>query len=278
MRINHSLGTTFGKVSSLYDKSRVTYPKELIDDIITYSKIKPNAMILDVGCGSGQATLPFAERGYNTVGLDISKELITIAKKKCSQFKNTKFELSSFEKAKFNKNSFGLITSGLAWHWVKPDGRYEKAHQILKDNGALAFFWSYQQKGKSEIVKEVGKVLDKYGLKGAGPVGSRMKDYAYFTYNELQENPLFSNIEKRKYSIPTPFSREKYIGLVLTYSWVLKLPQNEQKQLKEDLTRVLHRYQEPFIIPYKYVLILAKKRNQRSTKLKKILKSDYPQP
>jgi len=261
MQINHSLRTAFGKVGSLYDKSRVTYPQQLIDDIIIYSKIKPNATILDVGCGSGQATLPFAERGYNTVGLDISKELLTIAKEKCSPFKKAKFKLSSFENAKFNKNSFDLITSGLAWHWVKPEGRYQKAHNILTDNGTLAFFWSYQQNGKSTIVKEVGKVLDKYGLKGAGPVGSRMKDYANFTYNELREKPLFSNIEKRKYSIPTPFSREKYIGLVLTYSWVLKLPQNEQKQLKEDLTRVLNRYQEPFIIPYKYVLILAKKRN-----------------
>ncbi len=136
MRINHSLRKTFGKVSSLYDKSRITYPQELINDIIALSKIKKEGTVLDVGCGSGQATMPFAERGYQVTGLDISKDLITIAKKKCSPFKTAKFKISSFEKAKFKENSFNLIISGLAWHWVKSDGRYETAHHILKENGS----------------------------------------------------------------------------------------------------------------------------------------------
>ncbi len=263
MHINHSLRTAFGKVASLYDKSRVTYPKQLIDDIITYSKINLNGKIVDVGCGTGQATLPFAEKGYQITGLDISKELITIAKKKCSPFKTAQFKLSSFEKAKFNENSVDLIISGLAWHWVKPEQRYQKAHKMLTENGALAFFWSYQQSGKSTVVKEVGKVLEIYGGKGAGPVGSRMKDYAAFVYEEIKRNHLFRNVKQKEYSIPTPFSREKYAGLVLTYSWVLKLPKNQQIKLKDDLQRILHKYKEPLTIPYKYVLVLAKKKVQR---------------
>ncbi len=260
MQINRSLRTTFGKVSSLYDKSRVTYPKELIDDIITYSQLKPNATILDVGCGTGQATLPFAEKEYAVIGLDISKDLLAIAKKKCFSFKKAKFKLSSFEKAKFNKNSFDLIISGLAWHWVEPERRYEKAHRILTQNGALAFFWSYQQKGKSEIVSAVGKVFDKYGKKRAGPAGTRMKEYAEFTYNELQNHQLFGNIKKKEYSLNLQFSREQYINLVFTYSWVIKLTKSKQEELKTELEETLNKYQQPLIIPYKYVLILARKK------------------
>ncbi len=260
MHINHSLRTTFGKVSSLYEKSRITYPQGLIDDIIAYSKITPNRTVLDVGCGSGQATMPFAERGYHIIGLDISKDLLTIAKQKCSPFKTAKFKLSSFEKAKFKKNSFNLIISGLAWHWVKPDGRYEKAHKILTENGSLAFFWSYQQKRKSDIVNAVGKVFDKYGRKGAGPAGTRMKDYAEFVYNELQNHHLFKEIKKKEYSINLEFSREQYINLIFTYSWVIKLTKSNQKELKKELEETLKRYQEPLTIPYQYILILAKKK------------------
>ncbi len=257
MHINRSLRTSFGKVSSLYDKSRVTYPTELIDDIITYSQLKPNATILDVGCGSGQATLPFAEKEYVIIGLDISKDLLTIAKEKCSKFKKAKFKLSSFEKAKFNKNSFDLIISGLAWHWVEPEERYEKASRLLKDNGSLALFWSYQQKDKSQIVTEVGKVLELYSRKKSGP---RMKDYANSVYKELQQHPLFTNIEKRKYFIMMHFSKENYVNLVLTYSGVLKLSITEQTKLKNDLNKILKKFKEPLIIPYEYILILAKKK------------------
>ena len=205
MKIDRSLGKTFGTVSLLYDKARIGYPPDLINDIILFSQIKKEGKILEVGCGSGQATISFAEKGYSITGLDISNDLLDIAKRKCSVFPQVRFMVNSFEDAVIKENSVNLIISGLAWHWVKPERRYEKAYRILRDDGTLAFFWSYQQKGKSEIVGAVGKIFDKYGSKGAGPAGSRMKEYAEFVYNELQNHQLFEDVQKKEYSIDIDF-------------------------------------------------------------------------
>jgi ubiquinone/menaquinone biosynthesis C-methylase UbiE len=58
------LHETFDKVADLYDKIRPNYPEELTADIMSISKIPPRGRILEVGCGTGQSTLPFACSGY----------------------------------------------------------------------------------------------------------------------------------------------------------------------------------------------------------------------
>ncbi|MBU0466506.1 MAG: class I SAM-dependent methyltransferase, partial [Nanoarchaeota archaeon] len=63
MALNREEGRTFGPISSLYDKARISYPSTLIDDVIAFSGVE-NGNVLDVGCGTGQATILFAERGF----------------------------------------------------------------------------------------------------------------------------------------------------------------------------------------------------------------------
>ncbi len=88
--------------------------------------------------------------------MDLSKEMIAVAKKKCSSFSEVYFKESTFEAAKFSKESFDLVVSGMAWHWVTPEGRYEKVQKILKRNGTLALFWYHQLSEKSPFLKDAG--------------------------------------------------------------------------------------------------------------------------
>ncbi len=258
MQVDYSLRTAFGKVSSLYEKSRVRYPQRLIDDVVVYSKIKSTGKILEIGGGSGKATLPFAERGFEITGLDISKELIEIAEKMCLKYPKVHFVVGSFEDTIFSTENFDLIISGQAWHWVKPEGRYEKVHQILKENGTLALFWSYQQNEKSKFLQEKEIIMEKY--LGKNPKNKPLiKDYADFSYEELKKNKLFKDVEKQEYFESIEFSRRKYVDLILTYSVVLNLSRKEQEELKTDILKLSEKYPEPLIIPYKYVLILTKK-------------------
>jgi len=41
--------------------------------------------ILDVGAGNGSLSLLFAEMGHDVVGIDISKEMLSVAKKKAKE-------------------------------------------------------------------------------------------------------------------------------------------------------------------------------------------------
>ena len=79
---NTKLKTTFNTAAALYDEIRPGYPEELIRDVVDLSGINDHGRILEIGCGTGKATRPFAERGYELVCLDIGADLIAVAKEK----------------------------------------------------------------------------------------------------------------------------------------------------------------------------------------------------
>lgn len=58
MSTTKCLETTFNSVYSKYDRWRLTYVKELYDDIFDVKEINPSSNVLEVGIGTGQATLP----------------------------------------------------------------------------------------------------------------------------------------------------------------------------------------------------------------------------
>ena len=45
-------------------------------------EITKNQILLDVGCGTGRASIPFAQNGVKVIGLDISEQMVVRAKNK----------------------------------------------------------------------------------------------------------------------------------------------------------------------------------------------------
>jgi ubiquinone/menaquinone biosynthesis C-methylase UbiE len=58
---------TFDKVAKEYDKYRPDYPDQLFRDILDYSALNPKDSLLEIGCGTGQATKGFVNLGYQNI-------------------------------------------------------------------------------------------------------------------------------------------------------------------------------------------------------------------
>jgi cyclopropane fatty-acyl-phospholipid synthase-like methyltransferase len=52
-----------------------------IEALWSRDNLKPE-LILDAGCGTGALTLPLARKGYNMIGIDISDEMLSAARRK----------------------------------------------------------------------------------------------------------------------------------------------------------------------------------------------------
>lgn len=65
MNARTSFRTIFDQAALDYDEVRPGYPEELIEDVISISAIPKDGRILEIGCGTGQATIPFAKCGYS---------------------------------------------------------------------------------------------------------------------------------------------------------------------------------------------------------------------
>ena len=69
------LRETFDQVAELYDRARPNYPAEVFDDLAALARLPDGARILEIGCGTGQGTLPLARRGYRVICVELGSDL-----------------------------------------------------------------------------------------------------------------------------------------------------------------------------------------------------------
>ena len=75
------LRSTFNRDAVLYDGVRPGYPEELFDNIVALSGIPDGGRILEFGCGTGIATVPFARRGYKILCVELGEQFAAVARK-----------------------------------------------------------------------------------------------------------------------------------------------------------------------------------------------------
>jgi ubiquinone/menaquinone biosynthesis C-methylase UbiE len=77
-----------------------------------------NKKILDAGCGAGTDTIRIAAKARHVVGIDISRKMIDIAKKK-NRIDNLSYQITDMKKTDFRNDSFDMITVIFSLMYVK---------------------------------------------------------------------------------------------------------------------------------------------------------------
>ena len=96
-------------------------------------KIKKKLSIIDIGCGPGRYVYDLAKLGHNVTGIDISSDMINIAKKKNLIFKKkTNFILGNYLYTKFNQKFDYAILNGFFDYIKKPEVVFKKLKKDCK--------------------------------------------------------------------------------------------------------------------------------------------------
>lgn len=249
MTANKVRKTEFGKISKLYDDARQDYPKELVRDVLNISHAN-KGRIIEVGCGSGIATEQFAAKDREIVAIDISNDLIKIAKNKL-KYCDIRFIVAPFEKAKVS-GKFDLLVSAQAFHWINPKIGYKKAHAILKENGYIAIFWNSYFGHDGKYSKKVRLLFQKhiFGEKNF-KLNERMNSYK----KNIRDSGLFNAPKIKVYSRTKTFTKEEYVQLINSMSFVSAMQESYKKEFFKDVDKILPKR---FKVEIKTFLLIAK--------------------
>lgn len=134
------LRTTFDGDALLYDEVRPGYPEALFDDVVSLSGIPSGGRILEIGCGTGQATVPLARRGYRILCVELGDNLVAVARRNLKDYPLVEIRTGDFEEWPLEAGTFDLAVSATAFHWLDPPVAYRKVANALTPGGALALF------------------------------------------------------------------------------------------------------------------------------------------
>jgi SAM-dependent methyltransferase len=132
------LGRVFDEVPQLYDRVRPGYPDELFADFGAITGLDERSSVLEVGCGTGQATRSLAALGCSVTAIEPGADMAAVARQRLATFGNVNVETSTFEEWDDRGRRFHVLVAASAWHWVDPSIGWPRAHDVLHPGGWMA--------------------------------------------------------------------------------------------------------------------------------------------
>ena len=232
------------QVAQLYDRARPGYPAALFDDIVSYANLADDARVLEVGGGSGQATLPMARRGYAIDCLEPGAQMAAIARAKLASFPNVSVTCVSFEAYSGPPATYDLLLSATAFHWIDPSIRFQKAHEHLTEDGTLALFWHRpaQTEASRDFFNSVQQVYRSAAPELTSDYVSPPQPDAVATEYEglIPASGFFANLAIRKHYIATKYSAGAYVKLLGTFSDHQRLDESKRRKLLAGVEQLIN--------------------------------------
>jgi SAM-dependent methyltransferase len=233
------LRATFDAVAELYERARPGYPEDLFDDLVALGGLRRGSRLLEIGCGTGQATLPLARRGLEITCVELGPSLAVLARAKLAPFPRVAVVRADFETWEPPAGGFDAVAAFTAFHWLDPAVRFAKPARLLRAGGALAVA------ANEHVLPDDGdpffaEVQDDYDAIVPSEEGSappRPEEVVRRLGAELEASGRFRHVAARSYLHEVGYDADAYIAVLDTYSDHRALPERTRRELYARIRR-----------------------------------------
>ncbi len=223
----------FGEVADEYDRIRPGYPEELVDEVLAYARLAPDGWALEVGAGTGRATLAFARRGVPIDAVEPDEAMVSVL---AHRVPGVNVMVCAFEDF-VPSRPYGLLFSGQAWHWTDPATRWQHAAAALAPGGALALFWNHDRPAGAamDVLRGVLSEHAPHLVEDNDPIDEEQL-VADWPHTELVPLPEFGELSQRLYTWSRVLSTQDYVSLLSTHSGYRVLDEAARTELFRELS------------------------------------------
>jgi hypothetical protein len=182
-----------------------------------------------------------------------------------ARFRDARVIVGRFEEVELPAASFDIVTAATAIHWIDPEVRYRKPHDLLRDEGVVAIIELVQVKGREErdFFEEAQPIYPKYrddpgdqwtGAPRADSVQTR-------ELGAIEDSGLFEPIGVHRYRWDQTYTTEQYAKLVRTYSNTLAMEEPARAGMISEICQLIDaRFGGQVVRPLVVTLTMARKR------------------
>jgi SAM-dependent methyltransferase len=231
-----TLRVTFDPVAELYDRARPGYPPELFDDLLRLAGLVPGARVLEIGCGTGQATVPLLDRGLDVTCVELGESLAAVARRKLGD--RAEVVVADFDRWQPERAGFDAVAAFTAFHWLDPETRFDRAAAVLGPGGSLAIAWMQHVLPSdgdpffAEVQEDYDTVVPDPSNR-APPPPEEVHDFTA----EIEASGRFEGVQVRRYVWDLQYTADRYIDVLNTFSGHRSM----QPAAREELLRRIRR-------------------------------------
>ena len=100
--------------------------------------LKPEMTVLELGCGTGYFTRELARSGADIVAIDVSPELLEIARTNCSA-PNVRYEIQNAYALTYSNATFDSVVGSSVLHHLEIEEAVREIYRVLKPGGTIYF-------------------------------------------------------------------------------------------------------------------------------------------
>jgi SAM-dependent methyltransferase len=149
----------------------------VFEDLTTLARLRPGSRVLELGCGTGQATVPLATRGFEVLAVELGAGLADVARRKLAAFPAVEIINAAFEEWSLPLAPFDAVVAATSFHWLDAEVRLAKVADALRPGGALALIATHHVAGgDGPFFAEVQPLLRAVDARhGRGPPAPRRR-------------------------------------------------------------------------------------------------------
>lgn len=255
----------FDAIGELYDRVRPRYSEALFDDLLRESDVGPESFLLEIGSGTGIATLPVAARGHYLLGLEPAPRLVALLWQKLAAYPSATILETTFEAWEGRPGLFDLVYSAQAFHWLDPAERYAKSARQLRPGGTLALIGRNFQILDSEIAGALDRIYAEHAP-SATPT-SKTLWYAEDgpIPDEIAASGEFEPTRIRTYPERKRYSAEDYRAVLESFSDHQRLAAETRARLLDAVGEAIARSGGEIEVALDATLFLARRRDGRNS-------------
>ncbi|WP_063040120.1 class I SAM-dependent methyltransferase [Nocardia pseudovaccinii] len=255
-----------------YARYRPSYPQPFLDDLVERFHLDRTGRLLDLGCGTGQLTIPLAPHVAEAVGIDPEPEMLAEAAEQAQAagLANATWAQGSSTDLPGEFGQFRLVTMGRSFHWMDREQVLTALDSMVDGDGAIVLandsclvrpITPWQQ-----TVEDIQRRFVPAELMPPPLPGRLNASTDHQPHEQILARSPFRQVDRLVYEFDRPWTIEQVIGYLYSTSLPLRrLLGNRRTAFEQEVTDRLQTLEpnEPLIEPVTLEVLIGTKRQAR---------------
>lgn len=257
-------GLLFNTAAQDYLDGRPGYPPQVFGLLRNRFGLRDGSCVLEVGPGTGQATLPILSAGAGVTAVEPGPALAEalLARADSAQLR---VMVNRFEDVELAPRSFDLVVSATAFHWVDPTIGFAKAARLLRPGGWLVVWWTVwgRTDGHDVLHERLVPLLAQKAphLLQQGAAASPYAEAVEDRYADIDQTGLFEPVEHHVIDWSAHHNAIQARALFASFSPWLALPAPLRSELLVDIEQLVRsEFNDDVEREYRTVMYAARRR------------------